>query len=78
MGESFAPRSADYLFRSTAILRGVQAGCKTIAELESATALPQSTVIRVASQLVEDNVLKARWIRNEVQLTMASRSAHDV
>lgn len=74
MSDPFSPRSADYLFRSTAILRGVQAGCRTVTELEEATALPQTTIIRVAAQLVADDVLKVRWVHNDIELTMAVRT----
>lgn len=73
MGEPFTPRSADYLFRSSAILRSVQAGCRTVADLNRATCFPPSTIIRVAAQLVADDVLKARWVRGSVELTMAPR-----
>jgi DNA-binding IclR family transcriptional regulator len=74
MGAPFAPRTADYLLRSTAVLRAVQAGCKMVAELEHATALPQTTVIRVAAVLVDDNILTARWVRGDVELSMALRT----
>ncbi|QCB55835.1 hypothetical protein E5675_16280 [Sphingopyxis sp. PAMC25046] len=74
MGEPFAPRTADYLFRSTAVLRSVEAGCRTIADLEHATALPQTTIVRIAAKLVEDNILTARWVRGDVELSMAARA----
>lgn len=77
MGESMKPRSTDYVLRSSSILRSVQAGSNRLSDLETATAMPQTTIVRVAAQLVEDNVLRARWIRGEVELSMAVRRFPD-
>lgn len=66
--------SPDHILRATAILNCIAGGTRTIEAISYATALPTTTVIRVAAILADQRILDAAIVGDEVHLAMRRRA----
>lgn len=67
MRDPVGSRTIDYVLRATAIMRSVQAGVHRLSKLEDATAMPRTTILRVAAQMVDETLLEANWVGDELE-----------
>lgn len=65
--------SADYLLRAMAIMKGMDAGARLVSELAHATALPATTIIRTAAIMIDERLIEARFIGDDVKLSPVRR-----
>ena len=65
--------SGDYLLRAMAIMKYIDLGATLISELANATALPASTIIRTAAIMVDERLIEAVSVGDEVRLSILRR-----
>lgn len=65
--------SADYLLRAMAIMKSMDAGASLVSELAHATALPATTIIRTAAIMIDEHLIEARFIGDDVKLSLVRR-----
>jgi hypothetical protein len=65
--------SADYLLRAMAIMKSMDAGVSLVSELSYATALPRTTIIRIAAILAGDRIIKGTLVGDDVRLSFVRR-----
>lgn len=67
--------SGDYILRANAILNSIAAGVELISHLSQATALPATTIIRTAAILIDDQIIEATAVGDDVRLSMVPRTS---
>ncbi|HEV2596748.1 hypothetical protein [Sphingopyxis sp.] len=70
MRDPVGSRTIDYILRATALMRSIQAGVHRLPKLEQATAMPPTTILRVAAQMVDETLLEAKWVGGELEFHM--------
>lgn len=67
--------SGDYILRANAILNSMAAGVEFISHLSQATALPVTTIIRTAAILIDDRIIEATAVGDDVRLSIVPRTS---
>lgn len=64
----------EYILKSVAVLNCIGSGKHLLSEVAFDTAFAETTVIRIAAQLVEDEILEAHLVDGDVEVSIRNRS----
>ena len=67
-------KPTEYILKSVAVLNCIGSGNHLLSQVALATAFAQTTVVRIAAQLVDDQILDARLIDGDVEVSLRKRS----